>query len=608
LNKRLFEVESAPLWRALGRPNRGGTLAQQLRQGLREGERDVRDFLAEPGRLWIHLFLALGLAAALAALRRPVSALAAQDESLRGAVRVLSRPVSAALLLSALWVGWLFPSLPPTARDLLFVAILVPLLRLLRVLLPGLFRGPLYGLAALFALDRLAGMAPPRTLLARLAVLVVTAGALAGLLRGLRRGGWARFVRSGAWGLATRGAAATALGLLAVSLVSNVVGNATLAERLTRATISSATLAAVLLGAQTVLASVGAALLRIPFLQRRPLVARHRDLLQRRGAWLLHAGSVAFWAWGTARLFGVAGSLAAGAAAVLGLRLKVGGLDVALGDLVAFAVTLAAAVWLARLARFVLDEEVFAEMHLPRGVPTAISRTVQYVLVAVGFSWAMLASGMELSRFGFLVGALGVGIGFGLQNVVNNFVSGLILLYERPVQPGDVIEVGQVAGEVTRIGVRSSTVRTFPGAEVIVPNGTLISAEVTNWTLSDRRRRIELPVGVAYGTPPERVIELLLGAVQGRPGVLPSPPPVALFLRFGESALEFTLRFWTGEFEQWPALASEVLVEVNAALGRAGIEIPFPQRDLHLRSVDAAAAQALAGGPRGGAGRPGEPE
>jgi small-conductance mechanosensitive channel len=176
------------------------------------------------------------------------------------------------------------------------------------------------------------------------------------------------------------------------------------------------------------------------------------------------------------------------------------------------------------------------------------------------------------------------------------------------VQPGDVIEVGQVAGEVTRIGVRSSTVRTFPGAEVIVPNGTLISAEVTNWTLSDRRRRIELPVGVAYGTPPERVIELLLGAVQGRPGVLPSPPPVALFLRFGESALEFTLRFWTGEFEQWPALASEVLVEVNAALGRAGIEIPFPQRDLHLRSVDAAAAQALAGGPRGGAGSPGEPE
>jgi small-conductance mechanosensitive channel len=266
-----------------------------------------------------------------------------------------------------------------------------------------------------------------------------------------------------------------------------------------------------------------------------------------------------------------------------------------LGDLVAFAVTLAAALWLARLVRFVLDEGVFAEMQLPRGIPTAISRTVQYALVALGFSWAVLASGMEVSRFGFLVGALGVGIGFGLQNVVNNFVSGLILLYERPIQLGDVVDVGAVSGEVTRIGVRSSTVRTAAGAEAIVPNATLIAAEVTNWTLSDKRRRVELPVGVAHGTPAERVIEILLGAVRDRPGVLASPPPTALFLRFGDSALEFALRFWTGDFERWQALASEVLVEVQASLGRAGIEIPFPQRDLHLRSVDAAAAEALAG-------------
>jgi small-conductance mechanosensitive channel len=595
LDRQLFEVESAPLWRALGGPERAGTLAQQLRQALREGGREVGDFLAEPGRLWIHLTLVVVLALALVAVRRPMAALAAEDESLRGAVKVLSRPASAALVLSVLWVDGLFPSLQLTVRDLLFVAILVPLVRLLRVLLPDLFRGPIYGLAALFALDRLAGMAPPRTLLARLAALAVTGGALLVLLRGLRRGGWARFLPGGAWGLVTRGATAAALALLATSLVSNVVGNATLAERLTRATLSSATLAAALLGAQTVLASAVAALLRVPVLGRRPLVARHWDLLQRRTVWLLQVASVAFWAWSTARVFGIAGSGVAAAAAVLALRLKVGGLDVALGDLVAFAVTLAAALWLARLVRFVLDEGVFAEMQLPRGIPTAISRTVQYALVALGFSWAVLASGMEVSRFGFLVGALGVGIGFGLQNVVNNFVSGLILLYERPIQLGDVVDVGAVSGEVTRIGVRSSTVRTAAGAEAIVPNATLIAAEVTNWTLSDKRRRVELPVGVAHGTPAERVIEILLGAVRDRPGVLASPPPTALFLRFGDSALEFALRFWTGDFERWQALASEVLVEVQASLGRAGIEIPFPQRDLHLRSVDAAAAEALAG-------------
>jgi small-conductance mechanosensitive channel len=204
---------------------------------------------------------------------------------------------------------------------------------------------------------------------------------------------------------------------------------------------------------------------------------------------------------------------------------------------------------------------------------------------------------MEMSRFSFLVGALGVGIGFGLQNVVNNFVSGLILLYERPIQVGDVVEVGAVSGEVTRIGVRSSTVRTFPGAEVIVPNATLISTEVTNWTLSDRRRRIELGVGVAYGTAPQQVIDLLLASVRGRASVLEAPAPVALFLRFGESSIEFTLRFWTADFDRWQLLASEVMIEVYEQLGRAGIVIPFPQRDLHLRSMDSSAARGLAAAP-----------
>jgi len=273
-------------------------------------------------------------------------------------------------------------------------------------------------------------------------------------------------------------------------------------------------------------------------------------------------------------------------AAVLAFRLKVGGLDVSLGNVAAFAVTLAVAVGLSRAIRFVLDEGVFAEVTLPRGVPTAISTTVQYALLLLGFSWAVLAAGMEMSRFSFVVGALGVGVGFGLQNVVNNLVSGLILLYERPVQVGDVVEVGAVSGEVTRIGVRSSTVRTFAGAEVIVPNASLIASEVTNWTLSDRRRRIELTVGVAFGTSPQQVVDLLLAAVRGRPGVLEDPAPVALFLRFGESALEFSLRFWTADFDRWTLLASEVLMEVHASLGRAGIEIPYPQRDLHIRSLE----------------------
>jgi small-conductance mechanosensitive channel len=182
------------------------------------------------------------------------------------------------------------------------------------------------------------------------------------------------------------------------------------------------------------------------------------------------------------------------------------------------------------------------------------------------------------------VGALGVGIGFGLQNVVNNFVSGLILLYERPVQKSDIIEVGSLLGEVRRIGVRSSTVRTYDGAEVIVPNASLISQEVVNWTLSDRTRRIEIPLNVAYGTDPGRVIDLLLAAVTDKRGVLQMPQPVALFQGFGDSSLDFVVRFWTAEFDRWSQVSSDVRAAIYDAVRKDGIEIPFPQRDLHVRA------------------------
>jgi small-conductance mechanosensitive channel len=224
---------------------------------------------------------------------------------------------------------------------------------------------------------------------------------------------------------------------------------------------------------------------------------------------------------------------------------------------------------------------------------------VRYSILAAGFLIAVAAAGIPLSNFAIILGALGVGIGFGLQNVVNNFVSGLILAFERPIQIGDTVEVGPLLGEVRQIGIRASTVRTFDGAEVIVPNGDLISAQVVNWTLSDQRRRIRLPVGVAYGTDPQRVIDLLQEVASRHEDVQKDPEPVVLFKGFGESSLDFELRFWTSAYERWVQVSSEVAVSVNTALNEAGITIPFPQRDLHVRSVDAEAARSLTGGQTG---------
>ncbi len=181
------------------------------------------------------------------------------------------------------------------------------------------------------------------------------------------------------------------------------------------------------------------------------------------------------------------------------------------------------------------------------------------------------------------MGALGVGIGFGLQNVVNNFVSGVILLFERPVRVGDRVQLDDLFGTVTTIGIRASKVRTFEGSDVIVPNGDFISARVTNWTLSDRKRRIILPVRAAYGTKPRRVLEILLQVARAHTEVLEDPAPESLLRSFGTSSLDFELRAWTeGDFL---VVMSDLAVATEEALAAAGIQIPFPQRDLHVRNV-----------------------
>jgi small-conductance mechanosensitive channel len=186
----------------------------------------------------------------------------------------------------------------------------------------------------------------------------------------------------------------------------------------------------------------------------------------------------------------------------------------------------------------------------------------------------------------FIAGALGVGIGFGLQNVVNNFISGLILIFERPIQIGDVIERGDLLGIVKKIGIRASMIRTFAGAEVIVPNGELISREVTNWTLSDKVRRIEIQVGVAYGTDPTKVLTILKNLTTNSEDILDNPEAMVLFNGFGASSLDFELRFWTANSEGWLQLKSDMTVKIHKALKQAKIEIPFPQRDLHIKTAE----------------------
>jgi len=192
-------------------------------------------------------------------------------------------------------------------------------------------------------------------------------------------------------------------------------------------------------------------------------------------------------------------------------------------------------------------------------------------------------SGISLDNLTIILGGLSVGIAFGLQTIVNNLASGIILAFERPIQIGDAIEVGGRSGVVKEVGIRSSTIQAYDGSEVIIPNGDLLSQHLINWTLSDRRRRIEVIIGVAYGSD-LKLVKNVLEEVLQKADLMTIPAPKVLIHNFADSAVEFRLLFWVSNLDTWVDTRNQVLVDTYEAFKQAGIEIPFPQRDLHLKS------------------------
>ncbi len=260
----------------------------------------------------------------------------------------------------------------------------------------------------------------------------------------------------------------------------------------------------------------------------------------------------------------------------------IGRLTFSLGNLLLFIFIIYATYNIAKFVKVILEREILAGRNLKRGMAASVSLTIRIIIVFFGAILALSFSGLDLGKISIIAGALSVGIGFGLQNVVNNFISGLILIYEKPVQEGDTVQVDTLMGRVSNIGIRSSTLSTYDGAEVVVPNSNLISNQLINWTLSDNKKRVELKVGTAYGSDPHQVIELLLKAALSHEKVITDPAPVPLFVGFGNNSLDFRLLFWV-RFEDGLKTQSDVAIKIYDLLKENEIEIPFPQLDLHIK-------------------------
>jgi potassium efflux system protein len=262
-----------------------------------------------------------------------------------------------------------------------------------------------------------------------------------------------------------------------------------------------------------------------------------------------------------------------------------GGQKITVGLVLAASAILYGAFVLSRGLQSLLMENVLSRRQMDTGARISIARLVHYAMVLVGFFIALSALGFELKNVTIIGGALGVGIGFGMQTIVNNFVCGLILLFERPIKVGDVIQLtdGQ-QGRVQNLGLRATIIQTFDRAEIVVPNSDLIASQVINWTLGDRNIRLIIPVGVAYGSDVETVMRVLTEVATQNRRVLKDPQPMVLFLNFGESSLDFQLRVWIEDFNDRRIIQSELIMEIDRRFRTEGVEIPFPQRDVHLRS------------------------
>jgi len=316
------------------------------------------------------------------------------------------------------------------------------------------------------------------------------------------------------------------------------------------------------------------------------MVRLHRELVLARVGSVLKLAAWILWTYTLLFAYQVMQKTFLGFRAVFSHKWSIGAVSVSIGDVCLFFLVLLVAGSIAKAIRFLLEEELFPRTAVSTGVAQASSRLVHYCLVLVGFFLALGAAGLDLSRVTLLTGAFGVGMGFGLQGLVNNFVSGIIISLERPMQVGDEIEVANLRGKVSNIGFRSSTVRTADGAEVIVPNSDLVSKSFINWSLTNQLRRGELRIGVVYGTDAARVLQILARVARSHSAVLKDPEPIVSFEEFGDGALEFSIRFWS-TLDNVDSVRSDLNLRIAEELGGSGMLAPLRNHELYMATAAA---------------------
>ena len=569
--KNLFVQDSSPLWR-LGveqrREKSQASLIPAASLALL-----ITYIRREPAVFVLHAAIILFFFLVISWLRRGVHKWTEEESSLRRVAPVFNLPFSTAITLSFLIMGSIYSMAPFLLRAILWGVLLIAISFILRRLIDRALFPIIYALIVLYFVDQLRLI----TALLPLGRLVFSAEMLGGNLFLIwliwsRRSPTVGVNTTKLFARAIRLAIQIGLVVFPLTLLANVFGYVNFANLLWGGALRSAYVGANVFVALRIVEG-----LVIISLGTRPLglirvVRRNRPMLQRRIRGVTVFLAFVYWASLTLDFFGLRTPLITGTE-VLRANLAIGSFSISLRQVLVFVATVWAAFAVSRFLRFLLEEDIYHHWHLARGVPQAISTMVHYAVLLTGFFVGLAVFGVDLTKVTILAGAFTVGVGFGLQTVINNFVCGLILLFERPIKVGDIIQIDTDIGEVRRIGIRACVIRTTDGSEVIAPNGTIISNKVTNWTLSDRYRAIEVPVTVARGAAPQHVIEVLKRVAVNHPGVTKEPVPQAYAVSFSSNTVIFNLRAWTERYEDWVQVRSDLSVAVDEALVHENITL-----------------------------------
>lgn len=582
----IFTRDSVPVWKPDLWTHLFGNLTKHIGEIIPQWSKAILLYVMEPNYglpLYIGLFIVLSILFWM--VRQNISRWKAEGEEVSSKLMVFNMPFAASLFLTLSVASGPHTNVPTMVKVIFEILVFAPIIMIVRPVMNRRSLPVLYTLWVLFALDAMRQQLSGGQYSGQLILILETLTGAIVLLHLLVCGNFhLSTIQDGRplWKSVKRVVAILAFGTLTAGFVAGVLGYLSLARILASEIIAGGTMAVGLYAFLRIAIGIVSFGLIIRPISSLRMVKNHRAFIEKRIYRLLVWATVIIFVYRLLMYTGFLNPTLSFVQNILAFKFERGSVSISIEDVVAFFLTVWVAYLLSAIIRFILQEDVYPRIGVQKGMAYAASSLINYILLALGFVVGLGVIGVSLTKISVLAGAFGVGIGFGLQSIVNNFVSGLILLFERPLHVGDTIELGDISGEVKSIGIRSSTVRTFRGADIVVPNADLVTKQVTNWTLGDKLRRIDLPVGVNYGADPEDVIQIFEKVARAHPDVSNSPAPIALFKGYGDSAINFEVRVWTDKLEKFPAIRSELATSIYHACYDAGISFPFPQREVRI--------------------------